>query len=229
MPLQTWMDAFWRTCNISPNDPIETSSHGDSHDCKGVDEVEIEEESLAMLCLWLTGTMCFCGNCILHLFVTTSLPFYFILLVWVKPLMALYPLPSFPPLFQDCRPTGSPNFLPQSLPEIINALAAMLACVILDIRAALWRVDDWGGGRKGRLEERMDERWIRKGWMGTSCCNLSAFSPSIGSLFALYSPVSHRLSPHSPAFGAIRLILTYVSLTYTYMEPHQRLCHGSTH
>lgn len=71
------------------------------------------------------------------------------------------------------------------LSVIINAL---VACVILDIRAALWRVGVGVGGcsRKEWREERMDDRWIRKGWMRTSCCNLFSFSAAIGAQFPLF-------------------------------------------
>lgn len=59
---------------------------------------------------------------------------------------------------QDPWLTGSSDFLTLPLSVIINALAPLVACVILDIRAALWRVDGWGGGAAGRNEG-------RRGWM----------------------------------------------------------------
>lgn len=66
----------------------------------------------------------------------------------------------FPSVCQHPWLTGSSDFLTLPLSVIINALAPLVACVILDIRAALWRVDGWGGGgcAAGRNEG-------RKGWM----------------------------------------------------------------
>lgn len=124
----------------------------------------------------------------------------------------------FPSVCQDPWLTGSSDFLTLPLSVIINALAPLVACVILDIRAALWRVDGWGGGvcsRKEWREERMDDRWIRKGWMRTSCCNLFAFSAAIGAQFPLFPlPASLRLASRSLSVRAISLILTCVSLTF---------------
>lgn len=69
--------------------------------------------------------------------------------------MVLYSILSssafFPSVCQDLWLTGSSDFL--TLPLSINALVPLVACVILDIRAALWR-----GGAAGRNEG-------RKGWM----------------------------------------------------------------
>ena len=95
-----------------------------------------------------------------------------------------------------------------------SALAPTLACVILDIRAALWREGGWvAAGRNGKGKGWMIGG-LEKGWIGTSCCNLSAFSSAIGSWFPHFPPaVSLRLSSHSLLIRAISLILACVCLT----------------
>lgn len=60
----------------------------------------------------------------------------------------------------------------------------------------------------------MDERWIRKGWMGTSCCNLFAFSAAVGSQFPLFPPCVSAALLSFPSIRSISLILTYISLTF---------------